>query len=241
MCLDIFKDPKPFTRREVPVRLLHKELRAAYQQQASPDLSRKGRIFLVEDIFKSQSKSWVCSSTSIHGSSLPTFTNHGARQALRVRQIVHYRASNARFLAATVTSNSVMPCERRKALKEDYEFIQTEVFEHGERLEAMVPLVTSAASLIESRPSLSETANVTRLTILAIVFIPLSYVASIFSMSENLWAWRVVILGVFRDRGSACSFFIGLIAKPPVKIGKKVLQMPGIDKMLQWVSGNKKT
>jgi hypothetical protein len=144
----------------------------------------------------------------------------------------HYRAPNARFLAATVTSNSVIPCERRKALKKDYKFIQTEVFEHGERLEAMVPLVTSAASLIESRRSLSETANVTRLTILAIVMIPLSYVASIFSMSENFRPGELLFC-VYLVTAVPLAVFIGLIAKPPMKIGKKVLQISSVDKLLQ--------
>lgn len=77
------------------------------------------------------------------------------------------------------------PSEDWDALEEDYEFLHTEVTEHGERLEAMVPLVTSAAALIESRRSLYETANVTRLTILALVFVPLSYIASIFSMADD--------------------------------------------------------
>jgi hypothetical protein len=143
-----------------------------------------------------------------------------------------------RFLESRADSKK--PSEDWQYLKEDYEFIQTEVTEHGERLEAMVPLVTSAASLIESRRSLSETANVTRLTILAIVFIPLSYVASIFSMSENFgpggslfWVYFVTAVPL--------AVFISLIAKPPVRMGRKVLQMSGVDKLLQWVLGNKKT
>jgi Mg2+ and Co2+ transporter CorA len=134
-----------------------------------------------------------------------------------------------RFLASRADPKN--PSEDWEVLKEDYESIQTEVTEHGERLEAMVPLVTSAASLIESRRSLSETANVTRLTILAIVFIPLSYGASIFSMSEDFgpggslfWVYFVTAVPL--------AIFIGLIARPPVIIVKKVLQLSGIYKML---------
>lgn len=71
------------------------------------------------------------------------------------------------------------------ALREDYNFIIAEIDTYGQRLEAIIPLVTSAVQLVESRRSLIETTNVTRLTVLALVFIPLSYVASIFSMSEQ--------------------------------------------------------
>jgi hypothetical protein len=457
MCLDIFKDPKPFTRREIPVRLLHKELHTAYPQQASPDLSRKGRMFLVEDISKTAieelgtffnvdpwffasyvNQPWrktstqdptncslpsrdktqgflplqyhrtvsfqakdgklrsltrdcnqqrkvvilpamggekvgliqhCCSVLLVSGSEEewtaivlvdPPITNDyvpSKRHGLlppntessplfggtedfsgfegagvekeqpnelsnlgMLDEIIHYwtqkpppmfDASNPdlrsfsyyplkivaaewvnyisvlgmslreyevstslngdlvaeldklnvnlrllqgwrrrimstqakmrrtiRFMESRADSKKAS--EDWQSLKEDYEFIQTEVTEHGERLEAMVPLVTSAASLIESRRSLFETANVTRLTILAIVFIPLSYVASIFSMSENFgpggslfWVYFVTAVPL--------AVFIGLIAKPPVRMGRKVLQMSGVDKMLQWVSGNKKT
>jgi hypothetical protein len=77
------------------------------------------------------------------------------------------------------------PSDDWDALADDYEFICTEVSEHGDRLEAMVPIVTSAVAPIESRRSLNETANVTRLAILALVFIPFSYVATLFSMSEG--------------------------------------------------------
>jgi hypothetical protein len=52
VCLDIYKEPKLFTKREILVRLLHKGLHTAHPQQTSSDLDRKGRIFLVEDVSK---------------------------------------------------------------------------------------------------------------------------------------------------------------------------------------------
>lgn len=107
------------------------------------------------------------------------------------------------------------------ALVDDYEFISTEVSEHGERLEAMVPIVTSVVALIESRRSFTETANVTRLTILALVFIPLSYVATLFSMSEGFgpggsrfWVYFAVAVPIM--------LVVGLIANPPVKLMKTI-------------------
>ena len=88
---------------------------------------------------------------------------------------------NMRFIRTRSNSSST---EDWKDLLEDYEFLATEVANYGEKLEAMVPLVTSAAALIESRRALTETENVTRLTALAVIFIPLSYVAALFSMAD---------------------------------------------------------
>lgn len=61
----------------------------------------------------------------------------------------------------------------RDWLRENYEFIGTSIQEHGQRLESMIPVVTSFIQLIESRRALLETANVTRLTVLAIIFVPM--------------------------------------------------------------------
>jgi Mg2+ and Co2+ transporter CorA len=126
---------------------------------------------------------------------------------------------NIRFIRSH--SDPLKPSEDWDDLMEDYEFISTEVVEHGNRLEAMVPLVTSAASLIESRRSLTETANVTRLTILAVVFIPLSYVAALFSMAEEFgpsgsqfWIYFATAVPL--------AVVVGLIAKPPVTFARKV-------------------
>ncbi|OAG02265.1 uncharacterized protein CC84DRAFT_1262235 [Paraphaeosphaeria sporulosa] len=106
-------------------------------------------------------------------------------------------------------------------LVDDFEFICTGVAEHGERLEAMVSVVTSTAALIEGRRSLTETENVTRLTILAVVFLPLSYIASLFSMSDEIrpggphfWIYFAVAVPL--------TFIVGLIAKPPVSIAKRI-------------------
>jgi Mg2+ and Co2+ transporter CorA len=71
------------------------------------------------------------------------------------------------------------------ALLEDYEFISTSIQENGNRLEAMTPVSTSFIQLVESRRALLESTNITRLTVLAVVFVPLSYVASLFSMNEK--------------------------------------------------------
>ena len=88
-----------------------------------------------------------------------------------------------RYLKIHEQANSCS--EEWVGLREDYEFISTGIQEHGDRLESMTPVATSFIQLVESRRALLETANVTRLTVLAVIFVPLSYIATLFSMSEK--------------------------------------------------------
>lgn len=88
-------------------------------------------------------------------------------------------------------------------LLEDYEHIAVSIVEHGKQLEAMIPLVTAYLQLAESRRTFSETRNVSRLTILALVFVPLSFVTGLFSMNEafgpggpKFWIYFVVAVPI---------------------------------------------
>ena len=94
----------------------------------------------------------------------------------KIRQVIRY----------VQLPESSSPCsEEWQALRDDCDFINTNIKEHANRLESMIPIVASFIQLIESRRALWETANVTRLTVLAIVFVPLSFIATIFSISEQ--------------------------------------------------------
>ncbi|KAJ4351924.1 uncharacterized protein N0V89_007268 [Didymosphaeria variabile] len=119
------------------------------------------------------------------------------------------------------------PNEDWDVLVDDFEFIRTEVAEHGERLEAMVSVVTSTAALIEGRRSLTETENVTRLTILAVVFLPLSYIASLFSMSDDFRPGGQ-LFWVYFAAAVPMACVVGVIAKPPVSTAKRFLERIGV-------------
>lgn len=100
------------------------------------------------------------------------------------------------------------------SLIEDYEYLARSIDESGRRLENMLPVVTSLVQVVDSRRSFAETANVTRLTILALVFVPLTYVSSLFSMNPEygpggarFWIYFAAALPV-----TLCVF---LIARPP--------------------------
>ncbi|KAF3003622.1 hypothetical protein E8E13_007512 [Curvularia kusanoi] len=121
---------------------------------------------------------------------------------------------NMRFIRTRSDSSST---EDWKDLFEDYEFLATEVASYGEKLEAMVPLVTSAAALIESRRALTETANVTRLTALAVIFVPLSYVAALFSMADS-FAPGGQLFWVYFVTAVPLAVGVGVVAKVDVVV-----------------------
>lgn len=76
--------------------------------------------------------------------------------------------------------------ERYALLIEDYEYLRAMVHLYGNRLESMVPVVTSIVQVVDTRRSLRETENVTRLTYLALLFVPLSFVTGLFSMNGGV-------------------------------------------------------
>ena len=73
--------------------------------------------------------------------------------------------------------------ESYTSLIEDYEHISTSINECGRRLESMLPFFISLTQVVDSRRSFAKTANISRLTILALTFVPLTFVSSPFSMN----------------------------------------------------------
>lgn len=107
------------------------------------------------------------------------------------------------------------------ALIADYEYLASSIDESGCRLENMLPVVASLVQVVDGRRSFAETANVSRLTVLALIFVPLTYVSSLFSMNSDyspgshfFWIYFVVALPV--------TICVILVAKPPVVILRRV-------------------
>lgn len=67
----------------------------------------------------------------------------------------------------------------------DIKHVSSQLEHYSRSLELTVPVATSMVQLLDSRRSIQEAANVSRLTFIALVFVPLSWVASLFSMSED--------------------------------------------------------
>jgi hypothetical protein len=111
--------------------------------------------------------------------------------------------------------------DKTDPLLEDYEVVSSNIQSAGARLENMLPVVTSLVQIIDARQSFAETANISRLTILALVFVPLTFVSSLFSMNtENLpgsshfWVYFVVAIPV--------TILVYLVARPPTAIMRRV-------------------
>lgn len=124
---------------------------------------------------------------------------------------------------AVIKGLSEPTSEDAASILEDFEYIASTMGTFGQRLESMLPVVTSLVQIIDSRRSIDETANVSRLTVMALVFVPLAYIASLFSMSERLgpggplfWVYFVVAIPV--------TTAVVLIAKPPLSVFRKVIR-----------------
>jgi hypothetical protein len=115
------------------------------------------------------------------------------------------------------------PTDALASLIEDYEHLSYNVQDCGDRLENMLPTVTSLVQIVDSRRSFAETANISRLTILALVFVPLSFISSLFSMNERLapggphfWIYFAVAIPVL--------MIVALAAKPPFRQLRRLLR-----------------
>jgi Mg2+ and Co2+ transporter CorA len=99
-------------------------------------------------------------------------------------------------------------------LLEDYRVIGSDIETAGRRLENMLPVLASLVQIIDARQSFAETANISRLTVLALLFVPLSYVSSLFSMNpdngpggSHFWVYFAVAVPI--------TIFVFVVARPP--------------------------
>lgn len=70
-------------------------------------------------------------------------------------------------------------------LVKDLQHLETLIGDHARSLEALNPIITALVQLQDMRRSVLQAEDVRRLTYIALIFIPLSYVASLFSMAEQ--------------------------------------------------------
>lgn len=118
--------------------------------------------------------------------------------------------------------NEKRDAEPWHSLLEDYKHLYLSVEHYGKRLEGMLPMVASFVQMIDTRRSFVETANISRLTYLAVIFIPLSFVTGVFSMNPDIapggahfWIYFVIALPL--------TIFVYLIARPPNRLVHSLL------------------
>ncbi|KAI1213574.1 uncharacterized protein F4807DRAFT_470863 [Annulohypoxylon truncatum] len=84
-------------------------------------------------------------------------------------------------------------------LREDFRYLSTQIEHYSRALEFILPVATTTMQLAEARRSIIEAANVRYLTYIALVFVPLTFASSLFSMQEgfipgqgNFWIYATV-------------------------------------------------
>ncbi|KAL4902232.1 hypothetical protein BDW74DRAFT_169704 [Aspergillus multicolor] len=121
------------------------------------------------------------------------------------------------FVALCKASHSSDPdrsLENASILQEDYRHLASTLDDLSRRLRNMLPVVASLVQISDSRRSLAESANVNRLTSLAMVFAPLSFTTGLFSMDDSngpggshFWVFFAVAIPI--------TLVVFLVAKPP--------------------------
>lgn len=70
-------------------------------------------------------------------------------------------------------------------LLRDIKYLRSQIREYSYSMERTVPVATAIVQLLDAKLAARQAANVTLLTYIALVFVPLSWVAGLFSMSER--------------------------------------------------------
>jgi hypothetical protein len=95
--------------------------------------------------------------------------------------------------SSTGKSSAAPDSEIKSALLMDFQYIAGKMAVYGRTLEHSVTIVTSLIQIADNRLSFAETLNVNRLTNIALIFVPLSYVSGLFAMSDKVAPSREVI------------------------------------------------
>lgn len=75
--------------------------------------------------------------------------------------------------------------ERWSHLVQDIDFIISELKQIWQSLEALANIAANLAQLLEAQRSIAEAGNVRHLTYVALLFVPMSFIASLFSMNGD--------------------------------------------------------
>lgn len=125
---------------------------------------------------------------------LQAWSRRGIATSEKIRYILEFLEQH---------NESSCPDDSNTLLIEDYKYIALRVEIHSRQLESMVPATTSLIQILDSQRSLAETANITRLTYLALIFAPLTFVSGLFSMNDNIapggsifWLYFIVAIPV---------------------------------------------
>ena len=133
------------------------------------------------------------------------------RRCTATAKKIHYAVD---FLSHRVTKDDDM--EHSALLVEDYKYIALSIDSYGRRVDTLVSVATSLIQAIDSRRSLTETISISRLTYLALSFIPLTFVSGLFSMNDNI-APGGRLFGLYFAVSIPLCILVFLIVRPPTR------------------------
>lgn len=108
----------------------------------------------------------------------------------------------ARWANALTQDQQAVAQESKDAVKADFELLLSRYRQLSLHYQEAISILVSATSLAESQKQITLAAQVTKLTVLATIFLPLSYCTSIFGMNFveldqlSIWIWVVVTFAV---------------------------------------------
>ncbi|KAF2024788.1 hypothetical protein EK21DRAFT_77953 [Setomelanomma holmii] len=88
--------------------------------------------------------------------------------------------------------------EAKRDVENDYEYLLRRCREYSEHHQTAINILVNATALAESKKQISLATQVTKLTVLATIFLPLSFCTSIFGMNFielnnlSIWVWALV-------------------------------------------------
>lgn len=108
----------------------------------------------------------------------------------------------ARWASNLTQDQNAIARESKDAVKADFEFLLSRYRQLSLHYQDAITMLVSATSLAESQKQITLAEQVTKLTILATIFLPLSYCTSIFGMEFveldqlSIWIWVAVTVSV---------------------------------------------
>lgn len=141
--------------------------------------------------------------TDIH--SLQQWGRRAIATARKIRYVVG-------FLECRMIENE--DNEASALIRQDYKQITLNLDAYSHRLEAMMSVDTSLIQAIDSRRSLEETRSTSRLTYLALIFIPLTFVSGLLSMNDRFVSGGK-LFGLYFAIAIPLCMLVFLIAHPP--------------------------
>jgi Mg2+ and Co2+ transporter CorA len=137
------------------------------------------------------------------------------------------------FAVMFIQSRSLSEAEKQayELLSEDYQHLAAMVRRYSDLLETKIQVATSMVQIADSRRSLNEARNVTRLTNLALLFIPMSFITGLLSMNDQISTKGLVWFFSLAIPGCAAVFLVARL--PEIRVSRIAGKLRGLKRAPQ--------